>query len=79
MISTFYQRRPQVLLKWKLTSILFQTLRQPHFFKWKTTSIILWMEDDLNNLMTGRQPQNKIMQPYATKYKTLVVAPLRVT
>ena len=37
------------------------------------------MEDDLNFLENGRQPQKKIMQPKTIKIKTMVVAPLRVT
>ena len=33
------------------------------------------MEDDLNILANGRQPQNKIMQPETIKIKTMVLAP----
>jgi hypothetical protein len=33
--------------------------RRPYFFhKWKTTSIIYWLEDDLIFLEYGRQPQS---------------------
>jgi hypothetical protein len=41
------------------------------------------MEDNLNYFENGRQTQlkmiKKIMQPETLKYKTMVVAPLRVT
>jgi hypothetical protein len=37
------------------------------------------MEDDLNIPPAGRQPQKKIMQPYAIESKTKVVAPVQVT
>ena len=37
------------------------------------------MKEDCKILVAGRQPQKKIMQPYAIESKTMVVAPLRVT
>ena len=41
--------------------------------------ILIQMEDNLNILANGRQPQRKIMQPETIKIKTIVVAPLLVT
>ena len=43
-----------------------------HAFKWKTTTIFVQMEDDLNILVNGRQPKT-------IKIKTIVVAPLWLT
>ena len=42
-------RRPQYFGKWKTIS---------KFSKWKTTSILWQMEDDLNTLVNGRRLQN---------------------
>ena len=44
-------RRPQYFPQWKVTSII---------GKWKMTSIIWKMEDDLNYLENGRQPQSLV-------------------
>ena len=44
--------------QWKMTSFFFVNGRQPPFFgQWRTTSIVLLMEDDLNIFFNGRQPQ----------------------
>ena len=48
------------------------------FFKWKTTSNLLKMEDDLNFLENVKCKISK-MKPETFKTKTMVVAPLRVT
>ena len=50
-----------------------------NFFQNESWSHFFQIEDDLNILVAGRQPQKKTMQPYAIDSKTMVVAPLRVT
>ena len=49
-----------IFYKSKTTLIFSSNGRQPQFFfKWKTTSKFLWMEDDLQNLKTNNAPYNK--------------------
>ena len=62
------------------TTIIFSNERQPQFFfPMEDDFNLIQMEYDLNILANGRQPQKKIMQLKTIKFKTMVVAPLRVT